>query len=38
PEVRGPAEPLLMAISGRRGITAELSGPGRDVLAARLGD
>ena len=38
PEVRGPAEPLLMAMAGRRGITPELSGPGSAVLAARIGD
>ena len=37
PEVRGPAEPLLMAIAGRRGTTTELSGPGADVLSARTG-
>jgi uncharacterized protein (TIGR03083 family) len=36
PEVRGPAEPLLMAMVGRRGITAELDGPGVEVLAARI--
>jgi uncharacterized protein (TIGR03083 family) len=37
PEVRGTAEALLMAVAGRRGIAAELSGPGRDRLARRLG-
>jgi uncharacterized protein (TIGR03083 family) len=36
PEVRGPAEPLLMAMVGRRGITPELSGAGVEVLAARI--
>ncbi|WP_232661271.1 maleylpyruvate isomerase family mycothiol-dependent enzyme [Pseudonocardia sp. TRM90224] len=36
PEVRGPAEPLLMAMVGRRGITAELSGPGTEILEARI--
>jgi len=36
PEVRGPAEPLLMAMVGRRGITQELTGPGVEVLAARI--
>jgi uncharacterized protein (TIGR03083 family) len=36
PEVRGPAEPLLMAMVGRRGITPELNGPGVEVLAARI--
>jgi uncharacterized protein (TIGR03083 family) len=37
PEVRGPAEALLMAISGRRGIVHELAGPGQATLAARIG-
>jgi len=37
PEVRGPGEALLMAISGRRGVVDELTGPGQAVLAARLG-
>jgi uncharacterized protein (TIGR03083 family) len=37
PEVRGPAEALLMAVAGRRGVVRELTGPGRDALAARLG-
>jgi hypothetical protein len=37
PKVRGTAEALLMAVAGRRGIAAELSGPGRDRLARRLG-
>lgn len=37
PEVRGPAEALLMAVAGRRGIAAELSGPGQERLAGRLG-
>jgi uncharacterized protein (TIGR03083 family) len=36
PEIRGPAEPLLMAMVGRRGITSELDGPGVEVLAARI--
>lgn len=36
-EVRGPAEPLLMAIAGRRGVAAELDGPGQPTLAARIG-
>ncbi|MFI7122042.1 maleylpyruvate isomerase family mycothiol-dependent enzyme [Amycolatopsis sp. NPDC049868] len=36
-EVRGPAEPLMMAIAGRRGVVGELSGPGQGKLAARLG-
>lgn len=34
-EVRGPAESLLMAMAGRRGITDELTGPGRPTLARR---
>lgn len=37
PEARGPAEALLMSIAGRRGAAAELSGPGRRKLAARIG-
>ena len=36
PEVRGPAEALLMAVAGRREVTAELSGPGRERVARRL--
>ncbi|GAA5135701.1 maleylpyruvate isomerase family mycothiol-dependent enzyme [Pseudonocardia adelaidensis] len=36
PEVRGPGESLLMAISGRRGVVGELTGPGRPTLAARI--
>ena len=37
PEVRGAAEALLMSIAGRRGVAAELSGPGRRKLAASIG-
>jgi uncharacterized protein (TIGR03083 family) len=37
PEVRGAAEPLLMAIAGRRGVVGELSGPGLGKLAGRIG-
>jgi len=37
PEVRGPGEAVLMAIAGRAGIARELSGPGADRLARRLG-
>ncbi len=37
PAVEGPAESLLMAVAGRRGIVAELSGPGRQTLAERIG-
>lgn len=36
PEVRGTAEALLMAIAGRRGLAAELSGPGRERVTRRL--
>jgi hypothetical protein len=36
PEVRGPAESLLMAMAGRRGVVDELSGPGQPTLAARV--
>jgi hypothetical protein len=36
-EVRGPAGALLMAIAGRRGVAGELTGPGRDKLARRIG-
>ena len=35
PEVHGPAEALLMTIAGRRGTSAELSGPGVARLARR---
>jgi hypothetical protein len=34
--VRGPGESLLMAISGRRGVVDELTGPGQPTLAARI--
>ena len=37
PVVEGPAESLLMALAGRRGIVEELSGPGRPTLAERIG-
>ncbi len=37
PQVRGPAEALLMAIAGRRGVVSELSGPGQAKLARRIG-
>ena len=37
PEVRGPGEALLMAISGRRGVVQELTGPGQATLASRIG-
>jgi hypothetical protein len=37
PAVEGRAESLLMAIAGRRGTSAELAGPGRSILAERVG-
>jgi uncharacterized protein (TIGR03083 family) len=37
PEVRGPAEALLMTISGRRGVAGELTGPGQEKLVRRIG-
>lgn len=37
PEARGPAEAVLMTLVGRPGVAQELTGPGRDVLVARLG-
>jgi uncharacterized protein (TIGR03083 family) len=37
PEVRGTAEALLLAVAGRPVVLGELSGPGRDRLARRLG-
>ncbi|MGH3736476.1 MAG: maleylpyruvate isomerase family mycothiol-dependent enzyme [Micromonosporaceae bacterium] len=36
PEVRGPAESILMAITGRHGVVDELSGPGQPTLAFRI--
>ncbi len=36
PEVRGPAEAILMAVVGRRGVVEELSGPGQHILAGRI--
>lgn len=36
PEVTGTGEALLMAMSGRRGVTPELTGPGQPILAARI--
>ncbi|UCZ63329.1 maleylpyruvate isomerase family mycothiol-dependent enzyme [Mycolicibacterium phocaicum] len=36
PEVTGPAEAMLMAITGRRSALGELAGPGQRVLAGRL--
>jgi uncharacterized protein (TIGR03083 family) len=37
PEVTGPGEALLMAMTGRRAALPELAGPGRTTLAERLG-
>ncbi|BCI54133.1 hypothetical protein NIIDNTM18_34110 [Mycolicibacterium litorale] len=36
PQVSGPGEALLMAMAGRPAALADLSGPGRDVLAQRI--
>ncbi|MGY1914186.1 hypothetical protein [Blastococcus sp. SYSU DS0973] len=36
PEVRGAAEVILMTAAGRRGVVAELPGPGQARLARRL--
>ncbi|HUY47226.1 MAG TPA: maleylpyruvate isomerase family mycothiol-dependent enzyme [Streptosporangiaceae bacterium] len=36
PQVRGPAEALLMAIAGRPGVVSELTGPGQAKLARRI--
>ncbi|OBB94584.1 maleylpyruvate isomerase family mycothiol-dependent enzyme [Mycobacterium sp. 852002-30065_SCH5024008] len=36
PEVAGPGEALLMAMSGRPAALADLAGPGLDTLATRL--
>ncbi|WP_232079564.1 maleylpyruvate isomerase family mycothiol-dependent enzyme [Mycobacterium conspicuum] len=36
PEVIGPGEALLMAMTGRPAALADLAGPGLDTLAARL--
>ncbi len=38
PAVTGPAESLLMALAGRRGVAGELSGPGLPELVRRIGD
>jgi uncharacterized protein (TIGR03083 family) len=37
PAVTGPAEALLMALAGRRGVVGELSGPGCAELTRRIG-
>jgi uncharacterized protein (TIGR03083 family) len=36
PAVTGPAESLLMAVAGRRGVMDELTGPGVATLKARI--
>jgi uncharacterized protein (TIGR03083 family) len=36
PELRGPAEALVMTLTGRRAALEEISGPGVEVLATRL--
>lgn len=36
PVVEGPAEALLMAIAGRRGVASELTGPGQPTMAERI--
>ncbi|WP_028937072.1 maleylpyruvate isomerase family mycothiol-dependent enzyme [Pseudonocardia spinosispora] len=36
PVVEGPAEALLMAMAGRRGVVHELTGPGQATLATRI--
>lgn len=37
PEARGPGEAVLMAMAGRRGAAADLTGPGAAVLERRHG-
>ncbi|WP_116452035.1 maleylpyruvate isomerase family mycothiol-dependent enzyme [Blastococcus litoris] len=37
PEVRAPAEALLLAVAGRAAVAGELTGPGAGRLAGRLG-
>jgi uncharacterized protein (TIGR03083 family) len=37
PEARGSGEAVLMAVAGRRGAARDLTGPGADTLARRLG-
>jgi uncharacterized protein (TIGR03083 family) len=36
PTILGPAESILMAVAGRRGTIAELSGPGLPILTSRI--
>jgi uncharacterized protein (TIGR03083 family) len=35
-ELTGPAEAVLMAVTGRHSVTGELTGPGQQVVASRL--
>jgi uncharacterized protein (TIGR03083 family) len=37
PEVRGPAEAIIMALAGRGAALSELEGEGSAILAARMG-
>lgn len=37
PELTGPAEAVLMAVTGRHSVIGELTGPGQQVVARRLG-
>lgn len=37
PVARGSSEAVLMVMGGRRGVAGELTGPGADRLAQRLG-
>lgn len=37
PEVHGRGEALMMAMTGRKGVAAELTGPGQPTLANRIG-
>lgn len=37
PELSGPAEAVLLAIAGRPAALPDLSGPGRSILAGRIG-
>jgi uncharacterized protein (TIGR03083 family) len=36
PEVRGPAEALLLTLNGRADALSDVDGPGKDTLAARM--
>lgn len=37
PEITGPAEPIILAITGRPEALADLTGPGLPALASRIG-